>query len=83
MDRHGRAVIGYNVSEANSVGDCVPLTISQSPARLFLSLLHTLELDDSETFLTTSKSSYMTPVPSASLLAAELSERPSSSRSRA
>ena len=58
MDRHGRAVIGYNVSEANAVGDCVPLTISQSPARLFLSVLHTLELDDSETFLTTSKSSY-------------------------
>ena len=30
MDRHGRAVIGYNVNEANPVGDGVPLTISES-----------------------------------------------------
>ena len=58
MDRRGRAVIGYNANEANPVGDCVPLTISKSPARLFLSVLHTLELDDSETFLTTNKSTY-------------------------
>ncbi len=58
MDRNGCAVVGYKVSEANPVGDCVPLTISQSPARLYLSVLHTLELDDSETFLTTSKSTY-------------------------
>ena len=58
MDRHGRAVIGYNVNETNPVGGCVPLTISQSSARLYLSVLHTLELDDSETFLTTSKSTY-------------------------
>ena len=58
MDRRGRAVVGYKVSESNPVGDCVPLTISRSPARLYLSVLHTLELDDSETFLTTNKSSY-------------------------
>ena len=58
MDRSGRAVVGYNVSEVNPVGDCVPLTISKSPARLYLSVLHTLELDDSETFLTTNKSTY-------------------------
>ena len=58
MDRRGRAVVGYKVSESNPVGDCVPLTISRSPARLHLSVLHTLELDDSETFLTTNKSSY-------------------------
>ena len=56
MDRHGRAVIGYEVSENNPVGDCLPLTISQRPARLYLSVLHTLELDDSGTFLTTNKS---------------------------
>ena len=58
MDRRGRAVIGYEVSEKNPVGDCVPLTISKAPARLYLSVLHTLELDDSETFLTTDKSTY-------------------------
>ena len=58
MDRRGRAVVGYKVSESNPVGDCVPLTISRSPARLYLSVLHTLELDESETFLTTNKSSY-------------------------
>lgn len=58
MDQRGRAVIGYKVSENNPVGDCVPLTISQSPARLYLSVLHTLELDDSGSFLTTNKSSY-------------------------
>ena len=58
MDRRGRAVIGYNVSEANLVGDCVPLTISRSPAHLYLSAIHTLELDESETFLATSRSSY-------------------------
>ena len=58
MDRRGRAVVGYKVRESNPVGDCVPLTISRSPARLYLSVLHTLELDDSETFLTTNKSSY-------------------------
>ncbi len=58
MDRHGRAVIGYKVSEANPVGDCVPLTISRSPAHLYLSVIHTLELDESETFLATSRSSY-------------------------
>ena len=58
MDRRGRAVVGYKVSESNPVGDCVPLTISRSPARLYLSVLHTLELDDSGTFLTTNKSSY-------------------------
>ena len=53
MDRRGRAVIGYNVSEANLVGDCVPLTISRSPAHLYLSVIHALELDESETFLDT------------------------------
>ena len=58
MDRHGRAVIGYNVNEANPVGDGVPLTISRSPARLYVNVLHTLELDDSEKFLATSRSSY-------------------------
>ncbi len=58
MDRHGRAVIGYEVSENNPVGECVPLTISKAPARLYLSVLHTLELDDSGTFLTTDKSTY-------------------------
>lgn len=58
MDRRGRAVIGYEVSENNPVGDCVPLTISQSPARLYLNVLHTLELDESGTFLTTDKSTY-------------------------
>ena len=58
MDKRGRAVIGYEVSERNPVGDCVTPTISQRPARLYLSVLHTLELDDSGTFLTTNKSSY-------------------------
>ncbi len=58
MDRHGRAVVGYEVSKANPLGDSVPLTISKSPARLYLSVLHTLELDDSETFLTTKQSTY-------------------------
>lgn len=58
MDQRGRAVIGYEVSEKNPVGDCVPLTISKAPARLYLSVLHTLELDDSETLLTTDKSTY-------------------------
>ena len=58
MDRRGRAVVGYKVSEANPVGDCVPLTVSQASARLYVSVLHTLELDDSGAFLTTSKSSY-------------------------
>ena len=47
MDPHGRAVIGYKVSETNPVGDCVPLTISRSPAHLYLSVLHTLGLDES------------------------------------
>ena len=58
MDQRGRAVIGYNVREANPVGDCVPLTISRSPARLYLSVLHTLEMDDSGSNLTTNRSSY-------------------------
>ena len=30
MDRRGRAVVGYKVSEANPVGDYVPLTVSQA-----------------------------------------------------
>ena len=58
MDRQGCAVIGYQASEKNPLGDSVPLTTSQAPARLYLSVLQTLELDDSGTFLTTSKSSY-------------------------
>ena len=58
MDRQGGAVIGYQASEKNPLGDSVPLTTSQAPARLYLSILQTLELDDSGTFLTTSKSSY-------------------------
>ena len=61
MDRRGRAVVGYKVSESNPVGDCVPLTISRSPARLYLSVLHTLELDDSETFLTTKQEQLHAP----------------------
>ena len=58
MDRHGRAVVGYNTSETNPVGDSVPLTLSKSPARLYLSVLHLLELDEFGTSLTTSKSTY-------------------------
>ena len=46
MDRRGRAVVGYKVSEANPVGDCVPMTVSQTLAR-FTSASYTLELDDS------------------------------------
>ncbi len=58
MDRHGRAVIGYKLDEFNSIGGGIPLTISQSPPRFCLSVLHTLELDDTNTFLTTSQSTY-------------------------
>lgn len=46
VDRNGRAVVGYKVSEANAVGDCVPPAIYQSPARLYPSVLHTLKLDE-------------------------------------
>ncbi|MDE0268338.1 MAG: hypothetical protein OXI96_04790 [Acidimicrobiaceae bacterium] len=58
MDMRGRAVIGYKVNKFNPVGDCVPLTVSRSPAHLYLNILHTLELDNSGTFLATSKSTY-------------------------
>ena len=58
MDRRGRAVVGYRVSEANAVGEGIPLTVSKSSAHLYLSVLHTLELDDSGTLLTTSRSTY-------------------------
>ena len=58
MDPHGRAVVGYNASKENPLGDPIPLTISQSPARLHLSVLNTLDLDASGRFLATSKSTY-------------------------
>lgn len=44
-------MIGYNESEISLVGDCVPLTVSRSPTRLYLSAIRTLKLDDSKGFL--------------------------------
>ena len=58
LDPRGRAVLGYNVSMGNSLGDPIPLTVSRSSADLHLSVLQTLDLDDSGMFLTTNRSTY-------------------------
>ena len=58
MDRRGFAAIGNRVDKLKPLGDPVALTVSKAPARLKLRLLHTLELDESRQFLTTSKSTY-------------------------
>lgn len=55
----GNAVVGYEVSFRKPLGAPIPLTVSQSAARLCLSVLNTLNLDDSGEWLATSKSRYM------------------------
>lgn len=58
MEASGRAAIGNQISRLKPRGDPVALTLSQAPALLALRLLHTLALDESQRFLTTTKSSY-------------------------
>lgn len=58
MDTRGRAVVGYRISPRKPLGDPIPLTVSQAPAKLHLSVLHTLDLDESDDDLVTSRSTY-------------------------
>ena len=58
MDPHDRAVIGYKIGKNNMLGHFIPLTTSGSQAPIHLDFLHTLDLDDSGEFLTTSRSTY-------------------------
>lgn len=58
MDERGRAVVGYRISQRNPLGTPIPLTTSRAPAKLHLSVLHTLDLDESGKDLITSRSTY-------------------------
>ena len=58
MDPHDRALIGYKIGKNNMLGHFIPLTTSGSQAPIHLDFLHTLDLDDSGEFLTTSRSTY-------------------------
>ena len=58
MNASGRAVIGYRVNKHRPLGEPIALTVSRSPARLCLDVLHTLDLDESGEFLATNKSTY-------------------------
>lgn len=53
----GKAVVGYKVA-SNPSGEPIPLTVSQSSPQLYLIIWNTLDLDDSGSWLMTSKSSY-------------------------
>ena len=57
-DVRGRAVVGYRISQHKPLGDSIPLTISQAPPKLHLSVLHTLDLDELSGDLVTSSSTY-------------------------
>ena len=59
MDADGRAVLGNRITENQPLGKPIALTVSRSPARIRLRLLHTLQLDESGRFLATSKSTYI------------------------
>ena len=56
MEPEGSAVVGYRVAKNRLRGSPIPLTVSKSPARLHLRMLHTLVLDDSGEFLTAERS---------------------------
>ncbi len=58
MDAFGRAAIGNRISKLNLLGLPIALTVSKKRAGLELRFLHSLELDESRKFLTTSKSTY-------------------------
>ena len=58
MDPRNRAVIGYKIGKNNPLGETIPFTISGSQAPIHLDFLHTLDLDHSGEFLTTSRSTY-------------------------
>ena len=58
MNTGGRAVIGYRANKNKPLGEPVVLTLSRAPGRLCMNVLHTLDLDESGTFLTTNKSTY-------------------------
>lgn len=58
MDPLNRAVIGYKIGKNNPLGETIPFTTSRSQAPIHLDLLHTLDLDHSGEFLTTSRSTY-------------------------
>lgn len=57
MSEH-KVVVGYEVYSYNLAGKPIPLTISQAPPRFYLSVLNTLGMDESSTWLLTIKSSY-------------------------
>ena len=59
MEPEGSAVVGYRVAKNRRRGAPIPLTVSKSPARLHLRMLHTLVLDDSGEFLTAERSTYI------------------------
>lgn len=58
MDASGRAAIGNRINEREPIGSPIALTVSRAPASLELRFLHSLELDESGRFLTTSRSTY-------------------------
>ena len=58
MNPHASAVIGYKIGKNDLLGDPIALTTSGSQAPIHLDFLHTLDLDDSGEFLTTSRSTY-------------------------
>ena len=58
MDASGRAAIGNRINEREPIGTPIALTVTKAPASLELRFLHSLELDASREFPTTSKSTY-------------------------
>ncbi len=58
MEPSGCAVIGNRISREKPLGEPVSLSASRAQPRLELRLLHTLALDKSQQFLTTTKNSY-------------------------
>ena len=52
------AVVGYKVSRKSPAPQTIPLTINKKPASLFLYIAHTLVVDDWDSFLANTKSTY-------------------------
>ena len=55
---HGQAIVTYNLDRVNRRGEPIPLTISRSPAKLFLRVFHALRMDDENRHLANIKSTF-------------------------
>lgn len=58
LSRGRGAVVGYQLGREYPIGRPIPLTMTKAPARLFLYVLHTLQMDPEGTYLADSKSTY-------------------------